>query len=108
MTVFRKVDLKALFYSPDFDRCNYYYPNMFEAWWGRFMNNDSIGLCYEKSKIVNIPLNLVQENKTHRAMNLLTPKELLEEFNLGLRIDIDRFFGCTPTAPHMEYIPTLK
>ncbi len=101
MTVLRKKDIKNIFYATQYST-----PNKLEKQWsiGQSSNN-KYGLCYEHSKIVNIPLNLVQENKTERNMQLFTPKELLEEFMFGFKLNIEPLFKFDNKAPHMHYIP---
>jgi hypothetical protein len=65
------------------------------------------GLCYEQTKIVNIPLNRVQTDWNNRHMNSYTTAQLLDIFNSGMKIDIKPLFHVVNRAAHMEYIPTF-
>ncbi len=102
-TLYRKTDIKVAF-----ERLHYRNPNTHEASWCSVPPCRQRGLCYERSKMVNIPLNLVQDVcKQNRNMNLLSVQELLNKFNEGLKIDIDPLYQVRNISPHMEYIPTL-
>lgn len=100
MTVYRKKSCKDIF-----EKHYYWNPNVFEELWGNSVGRAQKGLCYEYSKNVNVPLNLVQECKWHRSMNFFSTDELLEEFLAGLKINIKPFEKIRNFAPHMEYLP---
>ena len=102
MTVFKKEDIRNCFYE-----LNYGSPNGLERIWATWACPKKFGLCYEHSKIVNIPLNIVHENKKDRNMSFLTTEELLEEFTMGFKIDIEPLCRFNNKAPHMHYIPEL-
>lgn len=108
MTVVRKKDIKK-----HFSRLPYTTPNSLEIQWThqgsrlKKANPSLHGICYSKSRIINIPLNLVQEDVTQNNMGLLSPSDLLMIFNNKLKIDITQFFRINNNAPHMEYIPTF-
>lgn len=91
----------------DFTRMNFSNPNTLEARWASKARSiiNKIGLCYEQSKIVNLPLNRVQHTYKNRHMNLATPEELLEIFNQGLKIDITTLFKIKNKSAHMNYNP---
>lgn len=83
-------------------------PNLLETYWafqaGSVRNR--LGLCYQNSKVVNLPLNRVQTVWAgNRNMNLYTPQELLDVFNDNKKIDIDDLFQVNNKGPHMEYEP---
>ncbi|MBD3231189.1 hypothetical protein GF322_00850 [Candidatus Dependentiae bacterium] len=103
MTIYNKNDFKNLFYT-----LNYTNPNNFEGCWINSSDQTKSGLCFESSKIVNIPINIVQDIKWHRCMNFLLPNDLLEIFLDGYKIDIEDLIttikNARNTAPHMEYI----
>ena len=104
MTLYRKKDIEATLKS-----ISYWAPNTLEGWWGsrglRNIKRQPIGLCYKESKIVNLPLNRVHKIGNNRTMNAFFPKELLDIFNQGLKIDIDALFKTVNESAHMDYIP---
>lgn len=107
MTLYRKKDLLSLFES-----LSYTNPNLLEgnwaAWWVIHKAPSPIGIFYENSKIINIPLNKVQTiNILNRDMNLYTPEELLEKFEAGLKMDISPLYKMKNKAVHTEYEPTF-
>lgn len=86
-------------------------PNKLEEEWSFGIENvkDEVGLCFETSKIVNIPLNIVQNDlPNNKNMNLYTPKELLELYMLGFRINIDIFYKLNNKSPHEPIHPILQ
>lgn len=105
MTLYRKKDIVT-----DFCAANYKAPYSLEASWssrGRPMLQ-YYGLCFEHSKIVNLPLNIVQnEGWVNRSMNFLTPEQMLEIFNEGKKIDRKPLFKIDNKAAHMAYEPTF-
>lgn len=102
MTIFRKSDLQWLI-----TMLEYTTPNSLDLALNQYKKTNWQGLCYEHSKIVNIPLNIVQENKIDHNMALLSTTELLEEFMLGFKIDIHALASVDNKSPHHAYIPTL-
>jgi len=98
MTVYRKKDFEKFVFNT-----RYIAPNDMEQRWTA--PKDDFGICYEHSKIINIPLNVVQLNKWHRSMNLCFPAELLEKFLTGSKIDISKFHKIDNKSPHIECIP---
>lgn len=101
MTLYRKSDLAILTKLP------FQSPNQLEAQWHIQAQPimHKIGLCYEHSKIVNIPLNKVQVDFNNRSMEALVPQTLLEYFEQGLKIDIQPLFRIKNRSAHMEFIP---
>lgn len=104
MTLYRKKDLLHLF-----TQFNYNNPNFLEAqwaaWWVQHQSDARVGLFYKTSKILNIPLNRVQNDILNRDMNLYTPQELLEKSEAGLKMDIQPLYLIKNNAVHMEYEP---
>lgn len=106
MTLYRKRDVQDVFVNLSFSS-----PNTLEAAWACHgignSKSPSQGLCYNKSKIVNIPLNLVQtdwQTATHMKYSV---EELLWLFMIGFRIDPQRYHAIEHSAPHTEVIPQL-
>jgi glycosyltransferase involved in cell wall biosynthesis len=84
--------------------CEFIHPNSLEAEWAKKAKLKRIGLCHASSKMVNIPLNLVNLS-SNRSMNSFTPVELLEKFNQGLKIDIAPLYQIKNHSAHIDYTP---
>jgi histo-blood group ABO system transferase len=107
MTLYRKKDLIDIFHTLPYTN-----PNLLEGnwatWWVQHKAPSNVGLFYKNSKILNIPLNKVQTiNIMNRDMNLYTPKELLEIFQTGYKMDIAPLERMENKAVHTEYKPTF-
>ncbi len=104
MTLFRKKDIKSAF-----EALNYTSPNVLEANWAglglRLLHKH--GLCYAQSKIVNLPLNRVQDSHNNRFMEGFPAKDLLAIFNQKQKIDISSLYKIDNKSAHMEYVPTF-
>ncbi len=102
MTVYRKADI-----INDFKQLNYNAPNPLECAW--YTKNFRImkrrGLCFELSKVVNIPMNRVQNEFLSRFMKGYSPEYLLSIYNEGKKIDISGFFKIRNMSAHMERDP---
>ncbi len=104
MTVFKKAyPLTAI------KKLAYKAPNSFEReWHNKPRNRKACGLCYEHSKIVNIPLNLVQtEDTQNKNMALFSADDLLKLFNAGFRIDIKKLHQFDNNSVHSPYEPSF-
>lgn len=64
-----------------------------------------IGISFTHTKIVNIPLNMVQTEFKWINMNAFNAGELLELFTMGCKIDCSEFFRIENKAGHLEFIP---
>ncbi len=102
MTLYRKKDIEH-----DLKTMDYRSPNTFEGRWAAIASSimNKKGLFYVVSKMVNVPLNRVQNDCNNRNMNLLSPQELLDLFNQGQKIDIAPFFRIINNGAHTEYVP---
>jgi hypothetical protein len=60
------------------------------------------GVCYTKSKLVNIPCNMVQNEWRRNVHGALHQDLLLEKWNEGLQIDRDAFAGIINESAHQE------
>jgi hypothetical protein len=90
------------------ENLEYSSPNTLEGIWAgqsHYIQN-KIGLCFEFSKSVNLPLNRVGEFK-NRHMNFMSPEQMLELFEQNLKIDIKPLFRIKNKDPHMVYMPTF-
>ncbi len=94
MTVYRKKDLN--FYLKQISFTN---PNELEGHMDQ-SPSEFYGLCYETSKMVNIPLNIVSETSGTKQMNV-GPQNLLDKFNEGLKIDISQFHQVDNKSTHV-------
>lgn len=104
MTLFRKKDIEAQLLN-----IVYYSPNTFEARWAASVA-DKIwlhGLCFTYSKIVNLPLNMVQDDFCNRHAGSCDANFLLEKFQQGLKMDIALLYQFPHKAPHAEWTPTF-
>ncbi|NDD58243.1 MAG: hypothetical protein EBZ47_03190 [Chlamydiae bacterium] len=80
-------------------------PNTLESAWAHKNKNNEIGLCFAESKIINIPLNLVNIS-SNRCMNFIGTDELLLIFKGGFKMDIAPLHKMIHHSPHEEYTPT--
>jgi hypothetical protein len=103
MTLYRKQDIRSFFESGRYNT-----PNTLESRWATqaYTVMNRIGLCYDHSKIVNLPLNRVQNDFPNRAMEI-SPKDLQGLFAQGLKMDIRPLFQIRNKSAHMEYEPTF-
>jgi len=107
MTLYQKKDIESVLRTINFTT-----PNTLEGQWYGASDFSNIGLCFEESKVVNIPLNVVQEmghNKMffNKTKYNLAVDDLLKMFNEGLKIDLNPLFKIKNKAPHMDYLPTF-
>jgi hypothetical protein len=81
-------------------------PNTFEAQWAKRANLRLTGLCFEKSKSFNIPMNRVQTTFKHnRHMGLYSSEFLLKKYLDDYKIDIDIFKKIDNNTVHFEVSP---
>lgn len=99
MTLYRKKDIK-----PYLTAIEYTNPNTLEGNWSRYIRNviTQKGLFYSNSKIVNIPVNLVNTTTNNPHMNAYSTQELLDLFNAGYKIDTRPFYQIKNKAAHIE------
>jgi len=103
MTLYKKKQIEQ-----DLRDMNYKAPNSLESQWSYRAHKvaNLTGLCHKETKIVNLPLNLVQnECYKNRHMNIFTTKQLLDKFARGLKIDIALLFKIKNNAAHINYEP---
>jgi len=100
MTVYKKSEIAGVIRHIWFKN-----PNSFEGMWAARADYSKMGLCFDRSKIINIPMNMVQDTEANAHMGLLTPKQLLEMYNRGYKINIDALAGIYNKSPHWPIIP---
>lgn len=81
-------------------------PNALEGNWSRVANMNRLGLCAERAKIVNIPMNKVTTFQNRHA-NFMSPEAMNREFEKGYKIDITPLFQLDHNSVHTEIIPKL-
>jgi hypothetical protein len=65
------------------------------------------GVCYGESKILNLPINRVQ-NEVPNLSGGVSPEFLLEQWNKGLMLDTSMFDTHVPHSPHEEHPVVFK
>ena len=96
--LFSTAEMRAMAGGTDFTS-----PNSFELGLQKFSDRfiSRTGICYRKSRIVNIPCNRVQEDLENRHGGV-HQDELMEMFNRGLQIDCRRLYGFVNNGAHQE------
>jgi glycosyltransferase involved in cell wall biosynthesis len=102
MTLFKKSDIKDDLMDISFNNIS-----LLEQTWNQKTDLNKVGLFYSESKIVNVPLNVVDAS-TNRHMHSYTKEELLELFKDGMKMDIFSLFQTKNRSPHMEYDPAFR
>jgi hypothetical protein len=84
-------------------------PNSFEVALKAFNDiaENRIGVCFKESKILNLPINRVQQEIPNLSGSV-SCEYLLEQWHQGMMIDTQMFDNHTPIAPHEEHIIKLK
>ncbi len=100
-TIYRKKDILSYLKKEPFTN-----PNYLEGHWQKWRDMKGKGICFQTSKNINIPLNLVNPSY-NRNNHLFTPAELLQKFQQGLKIDILKFHQVNNNAPHVDYQPAF-
>jgi glycosyltransferase involved in cell wall biosynthesis len=95
-TVYRTSEIKNALKN-----AHYQNPNALESQFMCSAHLDHYGLCYQASKIVNLPLNMVQTFWPNNCGNTYTTQKLLELFNQGLKIDITKLYQIANKSAHM-------
>lgn len=91
-------------FQKDFQTIDFTYPNELEGYWAVRADINKVGLCYKRAKMVNIPLNIVTQDR-NRATHLFSAEELNKFFMQGMKIDINPFYHICNNSPHGDYIP---
>lgn len=103
MTLYKKADIKGTLKSLRFAN-----PNTLERVWCRRKPMNKVGLFYKDSKILNIPLNLVQDVcVNNNNMQSYSTAELHTFFKSGLKMDIEPMFFFANPSPHIDFDVTF-
>jgi hypothetical protein len=101
MTIYRRAEIEPFMRSA----C-YVNPNTFEDRWWRIGSLRKHGVSFQESKVLNIPLNLVN-NDPARHLNAYSPAELLQKFQQGYKIDICGYEKIRNNSAHFDLLPTF-
>lgn len=83
MTLLKKNDLEF-----DFMNMQFHSPNILESLWNEGANLSKIGLYYDRSKAVSLPLNIAIEGEGEaEKFSKISTKELLTYFDQGLKMN---------------------
>jgi hypothetical protein len=103
MTIYRKKDI-----SSALQKENYANPNGLEGVWARnWADCGKLGICFQHSKIINIPMNIVQTLYKNRHNHTYSTEELLLKFQQGLKIDISIFYQRHYNTVHVDAQPSF-
>lgn len=103
LTLYRISDI-----YPVLEKLNFNSPNTLEQLWSQTPPLHPKGLFYAESKMVNLPLNMVQTDWANPTLNAFTPQDLLEKFNQGLKFDIRPYHQILNKDVHIdEPLPTF-
>jgi len=79
-------------------------PNSYEAAMKSFnkLCSNRVGLCYFESKILNLPINRVQ-NECENLSGTVSPEYLLDQWQKGMMLDTTKLLTHIPQSPHEEH-----
>jgi hypothetical protein len=101
MTLFRKEDIRKTFEDLPFN-----HPNNLEGLWSQKAQLNQVGLYYKTSKIVNLPLNLVNAPE-NRHVGSYTAVQLLDKFKAGLKFNIQPLETFNNRSAHTDFDVTF-
>lgn len=104
MTLYRKHMVQQYLSSFDFK-----HPTSLEGVWASFgpRISNQVGICFAHSKVVNLPLNLVQQVAANNHMGFMSCAQLLDIYNQHKKIDISLLYRIDNKSAHMDYAPTF-
>ncbi|MCB1082051.1 MAG: hypothetical protein KDK63_02785, partial [Chlamydiia bacterium] len=92
----------------DFLYMKYHNPNLLEALWSEKADLSRIGLYYDRSKALSLPLNLTVEGEgIEEKVSKMSTKELLTLFDQGLKMDITSIQKVDNRAIDLSIKPTF-
>lgn len=98
MHLFRKNDVYNNMFA-----CNWNCPSLLEGSWAARADLKQAGLCFNESKAINIPLNLVQDLIPNHAMHSHQPAELLTRFMQGQKINLEPIAKFKNNSVHANF-----
>lgn len=96
MTIYRAQDI-----LPWLESLDYQNPNQLEHYLAISAPHGPRGICYDNSKIINLPINVVQTYTHNNCVNSYSTEQLLEYFNAGLALDTRHLYQVNNSACHM-------
>lgn len=96
MTLYRKIDLMPLL-----DQLDYHSPNQLEHYLAINADYSKKGVCFEASKVINLPINLVQTYTGSNCVNTYSTPQLLDLFNNGMKMDVNALYQVNNRSSHM-------
>jgi hypothetical protein len=103
MTIYRKQDLNSFLQKSSFSS-----PTSLEMALTRMSFPKRLGLCFFRSMMVNLPLNLIHmSGNRYNAASVLTVERLLEMFEDGGKFDVKKMRNFNNNAPHFDYVPDV-
>lgn len=93
MTLYRKNDIKRFLNTLKYD-----HPHSMERGWALKAKNSGIGIYYDTSKVVNIPLNMIGNDDIPQY----TAEQLLTMFLAGLKLDIKPLQGYLNRSAYLD------
>lgn len=101
MTLFKKEDIYPYFLCMKFHN-----PNILETLWNEHADLSQVGLYYESSKVVNLPLNIAAENEwVNKKISNISTKDLLTLFEQGLKMDINCLSKIENLSVELDFEP---
>ena len=84
-------------------------PNTYESALKTFNDiaEGRMGMCYSKSKILNLPINRVQSEVLNLS-GTISPEYLLDQWNKGMMLDTSMLEDHVPRSPHEELAISFK
>lgn len=99
LTMYSKKDLSEIFRKISFN-----YPYDFEGNWASLADLSKFGLCYQRAKMINLPINIVSDSGwQNRAAHTFSTDKLNQLFIEGLKIDVTQFYQVVNPSAHVEY-----
>lgn len=88
---------------------DFFAPNTYEGALKTFNSlcTARLGLCYSESKILNLPINRVQ-NEVQNLSGEISPEFLLSQWNKGMMLDTVELRSHIPISPHEEHAVVFK
>ncbi len=100
LTLYNKKEIQK-----DLEKLKFTYPNDFESGWSKLADASKMGICYERAKMVNIPMNVTSQTQNPRNLQTFSAEELNLMFSAGLKIDIAPIYHITPRSAHEDIKP---
>jgi glycosyltransferase involved in cell wall biosynthesis len=101
LVLYRKADIKKTLEKLSFNN-----PPTLESNWAQKSRKKRMGICFETSRCVNIPMNLASPStKSHNTT--YSTNELLNLFNQNKKMNIKPLHYNVSSSRHIDYIPSF-